>query len=253
MSSKIMYDLIDEFKCAVCFDYMKPPIRMCVTGHSCCKSCFQRMKQCPECRGKKSNFRNLNLERIYYKLVFPCENAEYGCNVVAKGLEVMKHEGKCRYGYLQCPLTAYGCSWSGAYNTMEDHLKAEHDFRNDIPDDCDLLGLDDGANCWRQVLKFDGHLFILCVVKGETSFWFGVYSLIITDISYEYELTFMDFKENRSVSFNGVCSTHKIYATEELNMDSVQNQPVRLIEGFREGDSLKYKVKIFKKPQAHKF
>ncbi|XP_019874487.2 E3 ubiquitin-protein ligase siah-1-like [Aethina tumida] len=223
-----MYDLISEFKCAVCFDYMKPPIQMCFAGHSCCRSCFRRMNQCPECRGKKSNFRNLNLERIFYKLDFPCQNEDNGCDFVAKGMSIMKHEGKCRYVNLQCPFTTYGCSWSGAYLTMEDHLRDAHDFKDDIPDICDLGGLDEEANCWRQALKFDGHLFLLCVIKADECFWFGVYSMINTDIEYNYKITFVNFKKNRTARFSGICSTHRKYATEEFNRHNIQSAPQML-------------------------
>ncbi|XP_049823896.1 E3 ubiquitin-protein ligase SIAH1A-like [Aethina tumida] len=244
-----MYDLINEFKCVVCFDYMKPPIQMCVNGHSYCRSCFRRMNKCPECRGKRGHFRNLQLENIFGKLVFPCQNEDNGCDFVAKGLEVMAHEGKCIYGHLSCPFANYGCPWSGLYSRMEDHLRDAHNLMNDIPDVCDLEGFNEGANCWRQVLKFDGLLFILCVIKEEESFWFGLYSIINTDVMYSYEVTFVDFKENKTATFNGNCSTHKKYATKELNMHNMQNAPVSLIERFRKGDSVKYLVKIFRSPR----
>ncbi|XP_019874488.2 E3 ubiquitin-protein ligase SIAH2-like [Aethina tumida] len=247
MSTKIMYDLISEFKCTVCYDYMKPPILMCFTGHSCCNSCFRRMNQCPECRGKKSNFRNLNLERIYYILVFPCRNAEYGCAFTAKGTEMMTHEDKCIYSYLPCPFAKYGCTWSGVYKSMEDHLKEAHDCSNDAPDICDLEGFDEGADCWRQALNFDGHLFILCVIKEGESFWFGVYSIIDTDQEYDYEMTFVDLGRNRTARFNGTCTTHKEYATEEYNRHNIQRAPGMLVESFRQSDLVQYKVEIFRK------
>ncbi|XP_049825048.1 E3 ubiquitin-protein ligase Siah1-like [Aethina tumida] len=239
-----MYDLISEFKCVVCFDYMKPPIQMCLNGHSCCNSCFRRMNQCPECRGQKSDYRNLNLERICNKLVFPCRNADYGCDFASKGVDVVSHEGKCVYEYMPCPFAEYGCTWSGVYNTMEDHFRDNHYFIYDIPNCCYLRGFNWGANTWHQPLKFEGFLFVLSVIKERSRYWFGVYSIINTDVTYNHELKFMD-STNRTIRFRGICS--KRWTTED-DVSNLQSAPGMLVKSFRQGNLVKYKIEIFHPP-----
>lgn len=159
---------------------------------------------------------------------------------------MIPHEGKCVYAYTHCAFAKYGCTWSGVYHTMEDHFREVHYFKHDIPKFCYLKGFNERANTWHQALKSDEYLFILCVIKEGYSFWFGIYSLINTEVVYNYELTFVDSEENRTASFRGICS--KRWTAEEFDMNNLQSAPGMLVEGFRQGDFVKYKVEIFRKP-----
>lgn len=145
-----MDELIGEFVCKVCYGYMRPPIKMCENGHCHCIFCYNRVPSCPECRGKKIETRNIQLEELFGILSFPCSNAENGCSVVAKGPELIRHEYTCRYD-------------GGTYEDQTDEDRPNEDGSDeDEPEETEQdgdgtnedSGNEDGTDSWRMVDDF---------------------------------------------------------------------------------------------------
>ena len=65
MSGKqIDWEFLKELECPVCGEYMASPIKMCENGHNICGVCKERLPECPTCRGKFINVRNIALESL---------------------------------------------------------------------------------------------------------------------------------------------------------------------------------------------
>ena len=98
MSGKQIYwKLLKELECPVCLQYMASPIKMCQNGHNICGSCIERLAECPTCRGKFLNVRNIVLEYMAATAVYPCENREAGCEETFTVDERNNHLSVCVY------------------------------------------------------------------------------------------------------------------------------------------------------------
>lgn len=108
-------------------NYMHPPIFLCETGHNYCRSCFNRLSHCPTCGAPKKQTRNFTMERLWHKVVLPCTNADNGCDVMARGPDVLRHQLKCVYQPSNCPYKHIdGCTWIGCPSEFETHLIERH-------------------------------------------------------------------------------------------------------------------------------
>jgi len=132
----ISNDLLLELECPVCMDYMLPPITMCESGHNICNSCKASMDNCPSCRGKFTDIKNLSLEKMCWKVQFPCKHAKNGCKDVLPLDAITKHQTECPYELYKCPFSCTGleCSWEGFIADMENHIRSKHVEANDTRD-----------------------------------------------------------------------------------------------------------------------
>lgn len=100
----------DCLECPVCCDYFIPPIYECVSGHSICSVCTNKVKNCPECRLQITPIRNLSLERIISSLDIKCRFS--GCSLTVLLSRRLLHEKTCIYNpNLLCLFK--GCEWEG--------------------------------------------------------------------------------------------------------------------------------------------
>jgi E3 ubiquitin-protein ligase SIAH1 len=129
-------DLLLELECPVCMEYMLPPITMCVNGHNICNSCKTRLGNCPSCRGKFTDIKNLSLEKMCGKVKFPCKHAENGCKEVLPMDAITKHQSECPCGLYKCPFsfTTLHCSWVGYIADLQYHIRSEHVEPSDARD-----------------------------------------------------------------------------------------------------------------------
>lgn len=97
MEAALDKELISEFECPVCNEYMCPPIRMCITGHSFCDSCYNKIEICSVCTGQKTTTRNYTLEKLFGIIKFPCKYISNGCAHVLKDIEMKEHIKICDY------------------------------------------------------------------------------------------------------------------------------------------------------------
>jgi len=130
-------DLLLELECPVCMEYMLPPITMCEKGHNICNSCKSRLDNCPSCRGKFTDIKNLSLENMCRKAQLPCKHAKNGCKDVFLGDTIAKHQSECLYGLYKCPFSCtslFDCSWEGIFADMEGHIRSKHVEASDARD-----------------------------------------------------------------------------------------------------------------------
>ncbi|XP_056631305.1 probable E3 ubiquitin-protein ligase sinah isoform X1 [Diorhabda sublineata] len=118
--------LISKFECPVCFKYMIPPIRLCLSGHSYCSSCFDKLKNCALCRANKSPYRCIVLEQIHATLSFPCKYYDQGCVFRGKGDVMTDHQEYCDFSPALCPLRFNECEWRGSKSEILDHCRNLH-------------------------------------------------------------------------------------------------------------------------------
>jgi E3 ubiquitin-protein ligase SIAH1 len=118
-------EILKQLECPVCKELMRPPIRLCNTGHSLCSSCHQKLNECPICRQPWSSSsqpfginsqpcsssRNFCLEGITPSVQYPCAYSQFGCCATFLGKEIAHHEGICEYKMFTCPVS--GCNFTG--------------------------------------------------------------------------------------------------------------------------------------------
>ena len=124
------WELLKELECPVCLKYMASPIKMCENGHNICGGCKERLSECPSCKEKFINARNLTLQKIAATAVYPCKNCEAGCEETFSLDDRNKHLSVCVYRNRKCPvsiMTDVDCSWTGTLSDIPLHIRAKHD------------------------------------------------------------------------------------------------------------------------------
>ncbi|GBP40802.1 E3 ubiquitin-protein ligase Siah1 [Eumeta japonica] len=121
--------LIKELTCTKCSRYMKPPIHLCVDGHSICGPCYEKSYQCHICKKEFSQIRPAVLESLANKVLFPCTNS--GCPKHATLTNLENHTPNCQFRIISCFMArVYGdCKWEGRAGEWMDHCFAEHKQR----------------------------------------------------------------------------------------------------------------------------
>ncbi|XP_047504269.1 E3 ubiquitin-protein ligase Siah1 isoform X1 [Pieris napi] len=126
--------LIKDLTCTKCNKYMKPPIYLCVDGHSICGLCYEKSYQCHVCKKEFALIRSQILESLANKMMFPCTNE--GCPKHANLALLEKHIAHCQYRIIKCFMArVYGeCIWEGRAGEWMDHCFAEHKEKvTDLP------------------------------------------------------------------------------------------------------------------------
>lgn len=121
---------MDEFRCAVCFEYLRPGrILQCKHGHIICEVCLRRMikKECPMCKDASGFSRSLLGERMVTKVFqdvnISCRYSEL-CQTFGSYRSVSEHEQYCLYRHEKCPLSLRRqCKFSGTLKTLLSHIK----------------------------------------------------------------------------------------------------------------------------------
>ncbi|XP_049874759.1 E3 ubiquitin-protein ligase siah-1-like isoform X3 [Pectinophora gossypiella] len=121
--------LIKELTCTKCNKYMKPPIHLCVDGHSICGICYEKSYQCHVCQKEFALIRSVVLESLANKVLFPCTND--GCPKHATLPILEKHTAHCQYRIINCFMArVYGeCKWEGRAGEWMDHCFTDHKTR----------------------------------------------------------------------------------------------------------------------------
>ncbi|XP_069675847.1 E3 ubiquitin-protein ligase sina-like [Periplaneta americana] len=111
--------------CPVCYEYMVPPLMQCRRGHMVCVDCKSSFTSCPTCRSKFVNMRNRAMEDVAYNLIYPCKNANLGCQHRSKLEDREHHEGNCTFKSFRC-VDAPRCGWSGTRAELLQHVGQFH-------------------------------------------------------------------------------------------------------------------------------
>jgi len=194
--------LLTELKCPRCKTYMVPPIKLCNNGHSVCNKCTETWANCPKCRCYGfSEIRNVALENIVSRQMYPCANRKSGCPDSFPIGHIPKHQVGCLYGEIKCPFQTNGkCSLKCLKSDMKDHLEKEHvgsleeisTLRSDLFEDTSV-----------RVLSCFGELFVHHQRKKEDGKFYWVVQLIGTSneaSKYKCEFTLLAAKGIEQIS-----------------------------------------------------
>ena len=125
----VLLGLLEELECPVCREYVVPPIAMCVSGHSICTTCRNKMYRCPVCTKAFSNSRNYALENIAGRMMYPCKYQEEGCKESLTLQQRAAHHAECPHQTHKCPFSLLHrdpCRWKGSPATLVNHIKNNH-------------------------------------------------------------------------------------------------------------------------------
>ena len=127
MNEEMNEILIEEFKCPVCYEYIHPPFRQCMEGHTMCTNCFHKVASCPLCRARKCPTSCKLLRDVYNNLKFPCINEN--CKEIFLGRRIENHFKACSYRVVKCRI----CPWADCAKVLTKHFYKNH---------MDYIGLD---------------------------------------------------------------------------------------------------------------
>jgi hypothetical protein len=129
-STDIEEILLSELECPVCTEYMWPPITLCENGHNICDICRPKLDECPTCRKRFLNTRNVVLEKLARRVKYPCSYRQFGCKEMFAHDMLDEHQVKCWYRVLTCPAArcfpGIKCDWTGNYYEVTKHLIENH-------------------------------------------------------------------------------------------------------------------------------
>ena len=176
MSGKqIDWELLKELECPVCLEYMASPIKMCENGHNVCGSCKENLSECPSCRGKFINVRNITLENLAATAIYPCKNSEAGCEETFTVDDRNKHLSVCLYQSRKCPFSItpdVDCSWAGTLSDITAHIRDVHDAEfAEMPGHFKLTLLDFVSDSmYGKLLLILGEFFMLVCGSVDSDF-----------------------------------------------------------------------------------
>ncbi|XP_044750934.1 E3 ubiquitin-protein ligase siah2-like [Coccinella septempunctata] len=159
--------ILASFSCPVCLKNAFPPTPQCIEGHIVCRTCFERLENCPLCRAKKCSYASNLMAALFEFCIFPCSFAHNGCTFRGKGMVAYRHEATCEFSYVRCPFTI--CRRWFPFIGYFSHLTIEHN----------VVYRDSSAEA-DQVLVFtvDGLLDInipishrLCLIKHDDNYF----------------------------------------------------------------------------------
>jgi E3 ubiquitin-protein ligase SIAH1 len=170
--------LLSDLECPVCTDYMIPPITLCCNGHNVCRKCIHNIECCPVCRGQLSGIRNVTLERIARRQMYPCVNRDKGCSHVLSMDLIADHQAVCRYGPMKCPMNKFSsvkCSWKGLLSEFKTHVTESHeDYYKDSP----YIKSHNVGNA--EAVRFIMNETFLCCKRIKEGKWFCVVQMVGT-------------------------------------------------------------------------
>ncbi|XP_032596460.1 probable E3 ubiquitin-protein ligase sinah isoform X2 [Drosophila grimshawi] len=131
--------------------------------------CRNKLTVCPVCRVTLCNIRNLAMEKVGSKLIFPCKHALYGCRMCLSYTDKRSHENDCDFRPYFCPYPDEKCVWQGALKDVYKHFVSTH------PNVITMEGTDiiflatnvnqAGALDWTMIQSCHGRHFLLSLEK----------------------------------------------------------------------------------------
>jgi hypothetical protein len=181
MSGRLLdLEFLKELECPVCMEYMASSIKMCENGHNICGGCKERLTDCPTCRGKFTNVRNIALEKFASIAVYPCKNRDAGCEETFALEDRNNHLAECLFQSGECPfrkLSGVDCPWTGTVSDIPLHILDKHgretaEVKRHFK--MELLYFAVGMRYHRAVLIFGELFYLACETEGDI-FRFGVF------------------------------------------------------------------------------
>lgn len=239
--------LLSDLECPVCTEYMIPPITLCCNGHNVCRKCILSIECCPVCRGQLSGIRNITLERIARRQMYPCTNRDKGCSQVFSMDLIADHQAVCRYGPIKCPMNKFpsiNCSWNGLMSEFKAHVAESHgDYYKDTP----YIRSHNVGNA--EAVRFILNQTFLCYKSMKEGQWFCVVQLLGTkEEAAKYKSQFALFGAN---GVDKIVETFVVRSFTEDFSDSFQSAKClvlddKVIRNFVEDGKLNLTVTISK-------
>ena len=209
--------VLKELECPVCFEYMRPPITVCQSGHNICYFCKPNMHSCPTCRQEFLQTRSLSLESLAQHVMFPCTNRRTGCPEVL-GLDLIsQHQEVCSFASYKCPFAKISNACCTHYSTLDvlkihflkDHKESTLKIYGGGKFYSHLSPLTNTANMSKALLVF-GEIFYVVwkVIEGE--FYCTVMYVGPRNISSQYGFRFALTAKNK-VETISACMITKSY------------------------------------------
>lgn len=199
--------MLDEFECPVCMNYMQPPIRMCVAGHSFCEACFEKISTCPVCKKAKSDTRNFALEKMFEKFQFPCKYRSHGCKDETKGPLLNQHLENCDYREISCPVLA-SCKWIGCIHCQTDHSNILNDDCSNIPV---MYNVDLKLSNWKLIFKRHGSIFLMQQCIKDSIMCWCVYYFGKTEATNKFSF---EVRIAKGILMIGPCQSSQVHKHE---------------------------------------
>jgi len=176
-------EMLRIIECPVCQEIPFPPIFQCVTGHSICKNCRTKLKECPMCKEVITDTRNYTVETLVQNYKHVCSYSPAGCDVVQTGDLIENHLSVCQYKPRPCPL-------KGHLNCTEmflqlpgyrEHFQIAHTISAFVGGTVamkykiEIEALKAGGVgretlwCWRNLVEFDGNTFLIVLTLAKNS------------------------------------------------------------------------------------
>ena len=211
-------EVLSQYECPVCLDYITPPILQCFNGHVLCGECLGKLspKRCPTCRAGMpiKEIRNYPLERMILTLGlrFPCKYKDMGCKVTGLIREKVIHEQHCTFKPYLCPRSYGECTWSGTVQHVIPHLndvhKSDYNFGNRMSLSLNIrhLTIDQAFNIY-SIVEFDGQQFIWCYIRSieSNNFIFKNFLVFIGEESeannYRYKFNIENKSDGKQMVF----------------------------------------------------
>jgi len=225
-------------QCPVCKEVPFPPIYLCTTGHSICKSCKPKLTECPLCKGRFSDARNKWVEDIILASTHSCAYKEDGCELEAVGELLCDHIRICQCRSFVCPGKANttGCAeiLSIKSSQAKEHFCAKHGAQTprtmpslpltvtNIPllftrVDPDHSRIKQG-NAWTpSVLEFQGKDFLCQIYTRKNIFYWTIFCIGTEEEARKYsaKIMFYSYKQE-SARIHWEVPVQPIIKCEEL-------------------------------------
>ncbi|XP_063217748.1 E3 ubiquitin-protein ligase SIAH1A-like isoform X2 [Bacillus rossius redtenbacheri] len=247
--------LLSLLECPVCTEYMRSPIKQCVNGHALCSLCKRKVSKCPTCQGSFLDTRNLPLENLAEKMLYPCENVLAGCGRRLAFGEVSEHGRSCAYRLYEClPGRDEGCKWAGRRGEILAHVETEHDGYAWMKEEVNTLYYDTFDFCatsnFSQVINIHDEIFWFHDrLNAETKKYYIAVQYIgpvENRLNFTYKVEFVSECKNYEFVFK--CITHS--DTDDVN-DIFESETCavinyNIIEVYLKEKSLAYNLSVMK-------
>lgn len=237
-------NLIQEFECPVCQEYMFPPISLCSLGHSICSDCKSRLSKCPTCQSSYGNTRNYSLENMIQLVHLACRNEIHGCDFIGTLSSLHEHKLNCDYDCVKCPIPSH-CKWVGPIILLFIHLSNCHKDAGYMKPDQEITHDLKNSDSSHNLVRLERNLFRISCKAGKTgnSIVKWAFQKVFSSTSCKIEIDFIDQTENqRKFIINNVF--HKVTETDSI-FEECLAIPLDLLQPYIDSQQLlhfKYRV-----------
>ena len=253
------HDLLKTLQCPVCLEYMLSRITMCENGHNICTNCRSTVSDCPSCKGRFLQIRNIALEEIARNAMYPCKNRQGGCNELLSADSKVAHESTCLYEKRMCPFTKLSgdsCTWTGCLSQVVDHVRCDHGCQTQNSLGIFVLKLETlcASKHYTEAVFAFGELFFIFWEAKECNIHLAVFHAGPNTDTEEFTYKFSVKRNNEKISMRAICHSYLQESSMVLLAGECVVLPYGSVLKYLNKDSdLSCEVKIQKCPNSSMF